>query len=203
MRNRMLLSGSILKHGHHFDYWNQPLNMHMHVWYLDCQEAGLCCYLVTHTENLLRPLQTFYFHLWHYLLTLPCISLWYIVITSEAINTLQFDQQIQNKITNSKKKHKTKKQILNSTRFKHAWLMLSDHKTCILTGTWANSYGKAAQRAKQNIRMWKNSHTVSMLNRTESAQCFAFKSCWEMTQIFIFMNLLHSACSWCPLKKSG
>jgi hypothetical protein len=31
---------------------------------LDCYEDGLCCYLVIHIENLLRPLQLFYFHLW-------------------------------------------------------------------------------------------------------------------------------------------
>jgi hypothetical protein len=31
--------------------------------YLDCHKAGLCCYLVTDIENLLRPLQLFYFHL--------------------------------------------------------------------------------------------------------------------------------------------
>jgi hypothetical protein len=32
----------------HFDYWNHRLNMHMRVCYLDCHEAGLCCYLVIH-----------------------------------------------------------------------------------------------------------------------------------------------------------
>jgi hypothetical protein len=37
--------------------------MRMTVCYLDCHEAGLCCYLVIHIENLLRPLQLFYFHL--------------------------------------------------------------------------------------------------------------------------------------------
>jgi hypothetical protein len=31
--------------------------------YLDCHEAGLCCYLLIHIENLLYPLQLFYFHL--------------------------------------------------------------------------------------------------------------------------------------------
>jgi hypothetical protein len=62
---RTLLLGSIvLEHGLHFDYWNQPLNMRMRVCYLDCHVAGLCCYLVVHIENLLRPLQLFYFHLW-------------------------------------------------------------------------------------------------------------------------------------------
>jgi hypothetical protein len=35
----------------HFDYWNQSLNMHMHISYLDRHEAGLCFYLL------------FYFHL--------------------------------------------------------------------------------------------------------------------------------------------
>jgi hypothetical protein len=46
--------------------------MRMHFCYLDCHEAGLCCYLVIHLENLFRLLQLFYFHLCHtYLLTLP------------------------------------------------------------------------------------------------------------------------------------
>jgi hypothetical protein len=48
----------------HFDYWNLPLNVSMRVSYLDCHEARLCCYLVTHIENLLRSLLLFYFHLW-------------------------------------------------------------------------------------------------------------------------------------------
>jgi hypothetical protein len=65
MHNRTLLFGSkLLKNGRHFDYWNQPLNMRMRVCYLHRREAGLCCYLVIHTENLLRPLQLLYFHLW-------------------------------------------------------------------------------------------------------------------------------------------
>jgi hypothetical protein len=46
--NRTLLFVSILKHRRHFNYWNQPLNMRMRVFYLDCHEAGLCCYLVIH-----------------------------------------------------------------------------------------------------------------------------------------------------------
>jgi hypothetical protein len=37
----------------------------MRVCYVDCHEAGLCRYLVIHIENLLHPLQLFYFHLWH------------------------------------------------------------------------------------------------------------------------------------------
>jgi hypothetical protein len=46
-QNRTLLFSSILlQHGHHLDYWNQPLNMCMRVCYLDCHEAGLCFYLV-------------------------------------------------------------------------------------------------------------------------------------------------------------
>jgi hypothetical protein len=63
--NRTVLFRSILfKHGHHFDYWYQSLNTRMCVHYLECHEAGLCCYLVIHIENVLRPLQLFYFHLW-------------------------------------------------------------------------------------------------------------------------------------------
>jgi hypothetical protein len=63
--NRTLLFGSTnLKHGRHFDYWNQPLNMRMRVCYLDCNEDGQCCYLVINIEKVLRPLQLFYFHLW-------------------------------------------------------------------------------------------------------------------------------------------
>jgi hypothetical protein len=54
---------TLLKHGCHFDYWNQPLNRRMRVCYLECPE-GDCCYLVIQIENLLRPLQLFYFHLW-------------------------------------------------------------------------------------------------------------------------------------------
>jgi hypothetical protein len=61
MHKRTLLFGSIyLKHGRHFDYWHQPLNMRMRVRYLDSNEAGLCCYLVIHIQNLLHPLQLFY-----------------------------------------------------------------------------------------------------------------------------------------------
>jgi hypothetical protein len=64
MHSITVLFGSILlNYGRHFDYLNQPLNMRMSVCYLDSYEAGLCCYLVIHTENLLRPLQLFYFHL--------------------------------------------------------------------------------------------------------------------------------------------
>jgi hypothetical protein len=60
MHNRTLLFISAhLKYGCHFDYWNQPPNVRMCVCYLDCQEAGLCCYLVIHIENLLHPLQLF------------------------------------------------------------------------------------------------------------------------------------------------
>jgi hypothetical protein len=61
--NRTLLfySTRILKHDRHFDYWKQPLNMRMRVFYLHCHEAGLCCYLMIH---ILSPLQLFYFHLW-------------------------------------------------------------------------------------------------------------------------------------------
>jgi hypothetical protein len=63
--SRTLLFGIILlKQGRYFDYWNQPLIKRMRVCYLDSHEAGMCCYLVIHTENLLRPLQLFYFHLW-------------------------------------------------------------------------------------------------------------------------------------------
>jgi hypothetical protein len=61
--NTTLLFGGVhLKHGRNSDYWNQPLNMRMRVCYLDCHEAGLCCYLVIHIENLLRSLQLLYFH---------------------------------------------------------------------------------------------------------------------------------------------
>jgi hypothetical protein len=45
--NIILLFGSTaFKHGRHFDYWNQPLNMGMRVCYLDYHEAELYCYLV-------------------------------------------------------------------------------------------------------------------------------------------------------------
>jgi hypothetical protein len=62
--NTTLLFGStIFKHGHHFDYWNQPLNMRMRV-----------RYLVIHIKDLLRPLEVFYFHLWPiYRLSFVCL----------------------------------------------------------------------------------------------------------------------------------
>jgi hypothetical protein len=63
-KRTLLFCGKFLKHGRHSDYWNQPLNMRMHVCYLDCHEARLYCYLVIHIQNLLRPLQLFDFHLW-------------------------------------------------------------------------------------------------------------------------------------------
>jgi hypothetical protein len=63
--SRTLFFGSILfKHVHPFDYWNQTQYMRMRVCHLACHEARLCCCLVIHIENLLRPLQLFYFHLW-------------------------------------------------------------------------------------------------------------------------------------------
>jgi hypothetical protein len=49
--NRTLLFGNLLlKHSCRFDYWNQPLNMHMRV-----------CHQVIHIENHLHSLQLFYF----------------------------------------------------------------------------------------------------------------------------------------------
>jgi hypothetical protein len=42
----LLFISTLLKHGHHFDYGNQPLNMSMRVCYIDCHEVGLCCYLL-------------------------------------------------------------------------------------------------------------------------------------------------------------
>jgi hypothetical protein len=38
--------------------------MRMLLCYLDCHEAGLCCYLVTHIENLLHLWQPLYLYLW-------------------------------------------------------------------------------------------------------------------------------------------
>jgi hypothetical protein len=61
----LIFRNTLFKHCRHFGYWNKPLNMRMRVCYLDYHETGLCCYLVIHIENLLRPLQLFYFHLWH------------------------------------------------------------------------------------------------------------------------------------------
>jgi hypothetical protein len=73
--NRTLFFGSIpLQHVRHFDCWNQTLNTLMLIFYLDCQEAGLCCYLVIHTENLIRPSELFYFHLWPIYWTSACVG---------------------------------------------------------------------------------------------------------------------------------
>jgi hypothetical protein len=70
LKNGNNLTQILLKHGRHFDYWCQPLNMRMRVCYLDCHDAGLCCYLVIQIETftsitaVLLPFVT-------YLLTLP------------------------------------------------------------------------------------------------------------------------------------
>jgi hypothetical protein len=58
----MLFGITLLKHGRHFDNLNQPPNMRMRDCYVECNKDGLCCYLVIHIENLLLPLQLFYFH---------------------------------------------------------------------------------------------------------------------------------------------
>jgi hypothetical protein len=44
---------------------SEPYSFYMaiRVCYLDCHETGLCCYLVIHIGNLLRPVELFYFHL--------------------------------------------------------------------------------------------------------------------------------------------
>jgi hypothetical protein len=60
----MLLLGSTDLMHSHFDY-DQPLTVRirMRICYLDSPDrhlAGLCCYLVIHIENLLRPLQLFF-----------------------------------------------------------------------------------------------------------------------------------------------
>jgi hypothetical protein len=67
------LGSAVLRHGRHFDYWNQPLNMHMRICYLDCHEAAMCWYLVVHMGNLLHPLQLSYFYLWPFYWPSPLI----------------------------------------------------------------------------------------------------------------------------------
>jgi hypothetical protein len=59
----MFFGSTLLKHGRHFDYRNQPPNLSMRFCYLACHEAGLCCYQFIHIETLWRQLQLFYFHL--------------------------------------------------------------------------------------------------------------------------------------------
>jgi hypothetical protein len=57
----LLFGSTLLKHGRHFDYWNQTLNMRV-CW--NCHEAGLYCYLAVHKKKLLHPLQLGYLHVW-------------------------------------------------------------------------------------------------------------------------------------------
>jgi hypothetical protein len=47
-------------------FWllKQLLNMRMRFCYLDCHDAGLCCYLVIHTESILHIFHLCFFHLW-------------------------------------------------------------------------------------------------------------------------------------------
>jgi hypothetical protein len=49
-----------LRHGRHFDYWNQPLNILICFCYLDCHETVLCCYLVMNIHVLYRVCGTCY-----------------------------------------------------------------------------------------------------------------------------------------------
>jgi hypothetical protein len=75
--SRTLHFGSILlKHGRPLDYWNQPLNMLMRVCYLNSFEAGLCCYLVIHIQNLLTSITAVLLPLVTHLLILPRTLLW-------------------------------------------------------------------------------------------------------------------------------
>jgi hypothetical protein len=54
----LLSTRTLLEHGHHFDYWNLPLNMCMRAATQSVMKPGLCCYLLIYIESL------FYFHLW-------------------------------------------------------------------------------------------------------------------------------------------
>jgi hypothetical protein len=67
----MLFFSTLLKHGRHFYYRNQPLNMRMRVCYLDRHEAGLCCYLVIHIENLITSITAVLLPFVTHSLTLP------------------------------------------------------------------------------------------------------------------------------------
>jgi hypothetical protein len=62
---------TLLKHGRHFDYWNQPLNMSMLFSYLDFHQVGLCCYLVLPTENPISSIANVILPFVSNLLTLP------------------------------------------------------------------------------------------------------------------------------------
>jgi hypothetical protein len=66
---------TLLKYGRHFDYRNQPLNVRMRARYLYCNEIVMPCHLVIHTEDLLHPLELFYFYLWpiYWLSLVNCI----------------------------------------------------------------------------------------------------------------------------------
>jgi hypothetical protein len=72
-KRMLLFDCTLLKHGCHFDYCNQPLNMRMCVFYLDSHEAGLCCYLVIHIGNIASTAAVLLSFL-TYLLTLPHTS---------------------------------------------------------------------------------------------------------------------------------
>jgi hypothetical protein len=50
---------------------SEHLNIRMRVCYLDCQEAGLCCYLVIHIGNPITSITTVLLPFVTYLLTLP------------------------------------------------------------------------------------------------------------------------------------
>jgi hypothetical protein len=73
MHNRTLLFGSTLKHGGHFDYWDQPLNMHMHVCYLRLQWSWTVLLPSDTHRKPIRSITAVLLPFTAYSLTLPCI----------------------------------------------------------------------------------------------------------------------------------
>jgi hypothetical protein len=65
MHNRTLLFGNtFLKHGHHFDYWNQPLNMRMRVCYLHLSRSWTVLSSDTHRKPIMSIISVL-LPLWH------------------------------------------------------------------------------------------------------------------------------------------
>jgi hypothetical protein len=119
----LLFGDTLLKHCRHFGHWNNPLNVRMRVCYLDCHEGGLCCYLVIHVENLLRPLQLFYFHLrsiyWLLLVFMSKLSIWIVEKLSVALPSWNTVTPVS----------------LEQKQTQPVYLFISNHKSTFL---WAN-----------------------------------------------------------------
>jgi hypothetical protein len=75
MHNRTLLfSRTLLKHGHHFDYWNQPLHIPMPICYLRLSWSWIVLLPSDTHRKPIMSIRAILLPFVTYLLTPPCIT---------------------------------------------------------------------------------------------------------------------------------